>query len=115
NEPGVAEAVEDAKRYLEGLLPTTLSTYQPPLEAFCRANCSENVGACLVVGDARLARAAPFPMRSPSEALISEDTYWNSARMDRDIARRVASLAGPKVDLSMIDMCFDETAARLSE
>jgi len=89
--------------------------HQTPMVQFCARHCADNQNTCFIAGDARLSRAAPFPMRSPSEVLVSETRYWESARMDYDIARRVKSLAGPKVDLSAIDTCCDETVARLSK
>ena len=91
-----------------------LSDYSQALGAFCTRHCAGEVQACLRVGDARLAYAAPFPLRSPSETLLSQERYWSSPRMDLDIARPVRSLAGSDVDLSVIGTSFDEAADTLA-
>lgn len=77
-----------------------------PVRQFCDANCTDTVAPCTVVGASLLGMDGPFPMRSPAESLISNDDYWESARIQADLARSTLDVRSFRDYLGTIDMCF---------
>jgi hypothetical protein len=81
-----------------------------PLRRLCAEQCGTDLNACMAAGAALLGiSAAPImPFDSPSGALIPNDTYWASPRIEADILRLLrSSLERPLEDpLSEMSTCF---------
>lgn len=60
-----------------------------PMRDFCERNCPSTVPICTAVGVSELSSAGPFAMRSPLESVISNERYWDSPRVEGDLARQI--------------------------
>jgi hypothetical protein len=79
-----------------------------PLVDLCRASCPSEVAECAAAGAAELWLADIMPFTSPSQALVSDETYWASARIQKDVLRRLNHV-GSRTDWSYyqpISACF---------
>lgn len=56
-----------------------------PMVNLCETYCPDEVAECSAVGAAELYAANTFPFASPSQALIPDDVYWSSGRIDDDV------------------------------
>jgi len=82
-----------------------------PIKNFCERNCSESQQSCIAVGASALSAAGPFSMRSPAESLISNDTYWSSARAEADLARQIRDVKSWNnwSQYTQLNACFFES------
>jgi hypothetical protein len=81
-----------------------------PMRTLCEARCGDELNACMAAGAALLGiSAAPImPFASPSEALIPNEAYWSSPRMEADVLRLLRTQMDPALteSLSELNACF---------
>lgn len=77
-----------------------------PVRQFCETHCGETSAACTAVGVSLLSGGGPFPMRSPLESLISNETYWQSPRIEQDLARSALEARRYGAYFDSLDACF---------
>ncbi|WP_139231505.1 hypothetical protein [Aliiroseovarius crassostreae] len=79
-----------------------------PLVDLCRERCPNEVAECSAAGAAELWSADVMPFASPSQALIPDNIYWVSGRIQQDVLQRL-SHGGGRTDWSYyepISACF---------
>ncbi len=82
-----------------------------PIKNFCEKNCPDTQQECIAVGANAWTLAGPFAMRSPAQSLISNDTYWSSARSEADLARQIRDVEewGNWSAYTQLNACFFES------
>jgi hypothetical protein len=83
-----------------------------PLRQFCERKCADAVPTCIVAGVA--ATDNIFPFNSPTERLISNEVYWSSPRMEKDIACRLVVDPATAKYVSEIDACFVSAISKVN-
>ncbi len=105
--PSLLSLIEDPKARevaIEFALDVTTWT---PIKNFCSNECTASVKSCTALGASFLLFNGPFPLRSPSESFVSNEKYWNSARISGDLARSYGDLRRyDPTKLNQIDACF---------
>ncbi len=76
-----------------------------PLAQFCRRHCSETADRCTALG-ASVLITSYHPFSSPLESILSNETYWNSPRIEADVARRLPDLTEYSPWLRGFNACF---------
>lgn len=67
-----------------------------PLADLCKARCPNEAAECSAAGAAELWSADIMPFASPSQALIPDNIYWTSGRIQRDVLQRLSQGGGRK-------------------
>lgn len=52
-----------------------------PLRNFCTQACSQSAKTCTALGASLMVLHGSFPMRSPVQSIVSNETYWESERI----------------------------------
>lgn len=86
-----------------------------PLRDLCESSCAPSYDSCLLAGGTAIGYSRRFPFSSPLQSLISDETYWNSARIRGDAARFMTEIE-PAFEAAMqLDQCFGETVTALAQ
>lgn len=77
-----------------------------PIRQFCDANCADSSASCTAVGASLMSRLGAFAMRSPSQRLLPNETYWSSNRIEADLARSFPQVERVDPDIRALNQCF---------
>ena len=84
-----------------------------PLVTFCARHCPHSVASCSAVAASTIFTEPPFPFASPVETLIPTALYWQSARLEGDLLRRLPDLRATPGLLTEVDACFAPVVSAL--
>lgn len=85
-----------------------------PLNRFCDQHCPSSPGTCKAVGASLLSAMGPFAMRSPRMSIITNERYWNSPRVEGDLARNIIDLSRYEEDaFDSVDTCFMDVMSEM--
>jgi len=114
--PSPGQVIDGSDWYQAAIDNAENITSWRPIRNLCEKSCAETVNNCTVTGASLLWQAGPFPMRSPIEALIPNDQYWQSARIEADITRKIPNLNRFENSLDgNMNACFVRTMQKLHE
>lgn len=94
------EALEIARLHAPKVLDWT------PIRQLCAAHCPSSVASCTALGSSLTGnKSRPFPFSSPSQALLPNARYWDSARIELDVVRRMPDLRDWPQVYPTVDAC----------
>lgn len=112
--PTPVEILEDTERRNDVTRLSDQVISWTPLNRFCDQHCPSSAGSCKAVGASMLSAVGPFAMRSPRMSMIANDIYWNSARVEADLARSIIDLTRYKEDAFVsVDACFMDAMSEM--
>lgn len=86
-----------------------------PMRDLCETSCAATYDTCLLAGGTAIGYSRRFPFASPLQSFIPDDTYWQSARIRGDAARRMIEIAPAFEEAAKLDQCFAQTVAGLAQ
>jgi hypothetical protein len=112
--PTPIEILEDPERRNDVIRLSDQVVSWTPLNRFCDQRCPTSAGSCKAVGASLLASVGPFAMRSPRMSIITNERYWNSPRVEGDLARSIVDLSRYQEDaFDSVDACFMDAMSEL--
>jgi hypothetical protein len=112
--PTPVEILEDTERRNDVIRLSDQVVSWTPLNRFCDQHCPSSAGSCKAVGASLLSAVGPFAMRSPRMSIIANETYWNSPRVEADLARSIVDLSRYQEDaFDSVDACFMDVMSEM--
>lgn len=85
-----------------------------PLRDLCESSCAHSYDSCLLAGGTAIGYSRRFPFSSPLQTFVTDEEYWNSARIRGDAARKMSEIETAQTAAIQLDQCFGETVAALA-